>query len=315
MHNFALIGAAGYVAPRHMRAIKETGNKLLIAMDPNDSVGILDSHFPDAWFYTEFERFDRGVDKLRRQGTPIEYVSICSPNYLHDAHTRFALRNGAHVICEKPVVLNTWNLDALMETEQEGDAKAYTILQLRHHPTIEALRERVQAAPADEIFDIDLTYITSRGKWYFASWKGDMSKSGGIVTNIGVHFFDMLIWVFGGPTRSDVHIHNDSTAAGYLELERARIRWFMSVDAQRLPESARAAGKPTYRSITIGEEELEFSEGFTDLHTRSYQEIMAGRGFSLADARPSIDTVSEIRRMTPLGLQGEYHPFAKDAEA
>ncbi|WP_366656148.1 Gfo/Idh/MocA family oxidoreductase [Fodinicurvata sp. EGI_FJ10296] len=308
--NFALIGAAGFVAPRHMKAIKETGNSLLAALDPNDSVGVIDSHFPDADFFTEFERFDRHVDKLRRDGQKIDYVSICSPNYLHDAHVRFALRSQAHAICEKPLVLTPWNIDGLQEIEQEQGKKIYNILQLRLHPAIQKLREQVAAAP-DKVFDVDLTYLTSRGHWYFVSWKGDGHKSGGIATNIGVHFFDMLGWVFGDLQKSTVHIHDDDVAAGYLEYKKARVRWFLSINADYLPEDCKSAGKRTFRSITIGDQELEFSEGFTDLHTVSYQDILNGGGFGLSDARQCIQTVYDIRQQTPVGLKGDYHPFCK----
>lgn len=309
MKRFALIGAAGFIAPRHMKAIKETGNVLVAALDPNDSVGIIDSHFPDADFFTEFERFDRHIDKLRRKGTPLDYTAICSPNYLHDAHIRFALRNHAHAICEKPLVLNPWNIDALAEIEKESGRKLYNILQLRLHPAIQELRRKIAAAPKDKVFDVDLTYLTSRGHWYHTSWKGDVNKSGGIATNIGVHFFDMLAWVFGQRKASVVHLHEAKTAAGYLEYERARVRWFLSIDANNLPAEAVAAGKRTYRSIMIENEELEFSEGFTDLHTVSYQDILNGGGFGLDDARSSIEAVFDIRNETPRGLVGDYHPF------
>lgn len=309
MKRFALIGAAGFIAPRHMKAIKDTGNVLVAALDPNDSVGIIDSHFPDADFFIEFERFDRHIDKLRRKGTPLDYVAICSPNYLHDAHIRFALRNHAHAICEKPLVLNPWNIDALAEIEKESGNKLYNILQLRLHPAIQELRRKIAAAPKDKIFDVDLTYLTSRGHWYHTSWKGDVNKSGGIATNIGVHFFDMLAWVFGQRKASVVHLHEPKTAAGYLEYERARVRWFLSIDAANLPAEAVAAGKRTYRSIMIENEELEFSEGFTDLHTVSYQDILGGGGFGLDDARASIEAVFDIRNETPRGLVGDYHPF------
>lgn len=309
MKRFALIGAAGFIAPRHMKAIKDTGNVLVAALDPNDSVGVIDSHFPDADFFIEFERFDRHIDKLRRKGTPLDYVAICSPNYLHDAHIRFALRNHAHAICEKPLVLNPWNIDALAEIEKESGRKLYNILQLRLHPAIQELRRKIAAAPKDKIFDVDLTYLTSRGHWYHTSWKGDVNKSGGIATNIGVHFFDMLAWVFGQRKASTVHLHEPKTAAGYLEYERARVRWFLSIDANNLPAEAVAAGKRTYRSIMIENEELEFSEGFTDLHTVSYQDILNGGGFGLDDARCSIEAVFDIRNETPRGLVGDYHPF------
>lgn len=313
MQNFALIGAAGYIAPRHMQAIKVTGNNLVAAYDPNDSVGIIDSHFPDAHFFTEFERFDRHVDKLRRlnHGNRIDFVSICSPNYLHDAHMRFALRAGADAICEKPLVLNPWNIDGLQEIERDTGRRVNTILQLRVHPAIMALREKVQAGLKDRKYEVDLTYITSRGRWYLQSWKGDINKSGGIATNIGVHFFDMLHYIFGGLQQNVVHLSTETKAAGYLEYEHARVRWFLSVDVDDVPQAAREAGQRTYRSITANGEEIEFSGGFTDLHTRSYEEILAGRGFGLEENRTAISTVAAIRVATPATLTGDYHPFLK----
>ena len=308
MANFALIGAAGYVAPRHLKAIAETGNHLSAAYDPNDSVGVLDSYFPEADFFNEFERFDRHVEKLKRMGQPIDYVSICSPNYLHDAHIRFGLRLGANVICEKPLVLNPWNVEALQETERETGKRVSTILQLRLHPAIQALREQVQNT--GEHYDIDLTYITARGNWYYTSWKGDPHKSGGIATNIGIHFFDMLSWVFGPIEQNIVHLHTHDRAAGVLQLARARVRWFLSINADTLPEAARAAGKRTFRAITMNGESVEFSEGFTDLHTLSYREILQGGGFGLTDALESIKIVHDIRNSTPTGLDGDFHPLA-----
>lgn len=310
MKSFALIGAAGYIAPRHMKAIKETGNDLVAAYDPFDSVGIIDSYFPNADFFVEFERFDRHIDKLRRKGTKVDYVSICSPNYLHDSHIRFGLRNNADVICEKPLVLNPWNFDALEEIEKETGKKVYNILQLRLHPSIIALKEKVAKAENKEKYDFDLTYITSRGNWYYTSWKGDVSKSGGIATNIGVHFFDMLSWIFGDVQQNIVHVHTHDTAAGYLEFSKARIRWFLSINEQTIPEGLRKQGKRTYRSMKIENEEIEFSDGFTDLHTQSYKNILEGRGFKLNEARKSIEIVHQIRSMQPAGLTGEYHPFA-----
>ncbi|MCW0234961.1 MAG: Gfo/Idh/MocA family oxidoreductase [Ferrovibrio sp.] len=310
MKKFALIGAAGYIAPRHMKAIKETGNDLAAAFDPNDSVGILDSYFPEADFFTEFERFDRHIDKMRRRANGVDYISICSPNYLHDAHIRFALRNRANAICEKPLVLNPWNIDGLSEIEQETGAKIYNVLQLRLHPVIRQLRERIAKAPAAKRFDVDLTYITSRGHWYGSSWKGNIQKSGGIATNIGVHFFDMLQWVFGECQENTVHVHRDDCAAGYLTYRQARVRWFLSIDARHLPPDI-AAGKRTHRSIQIDGEELEFSEGFADLHTASYAEILKGNGFGLQEARPSIEAVYAIRQAVPVGLVGEYHPLCR----
>jgi len=309
---FALIGAAGYIAPRHMKAIKETGNQLITALDKYDGVGIIDSFFPEADFFTEPERFDRHLDKLRRKGeNKIDFVSICSPNYLHDAHIRLALRNEAHAICEKPLVLNPWNVDALREIEKETGKHIFTILQLRLHPAIIALKHRIEAGPSDKIYDIDLSYITSRGRWYFISWKGDSAKSGGIATNIGVHFFDMLSWIFGDVEQNVVHLMEPDKAAGYLQLKKARIRWFLSIDENTLPKVVRESGKRTFRSLTIEGEDFEFSEGFTDLHTRSYEDILAGGGFGLEDARQSINTVFNIRNTQPAGLKGDYHPYLK----
>jgi UDP-N-acetyl-2-amino-2-deoxyglucuronate dehydrogenase len=311
MKNFALIGAAGYIAPRHMKAIKDTHNNLLAAFDKFDSVGVIDSHFPHADFFTEFERFDRHVEKLKRSEDKIGFVSICSPNYLHDSHIRFGLRVGADVICEKPLVLNPWNIDALQEVEKEHGKNVYNILQLRLHPSIIALKKKVQEGPADKIYDIDLAYITSRGHWYYTSWKGDVSKSGGIATNIGVHFYDMLTWVFGDVRQNVVNIHTHDRAAGYLELEKARVRWFLSINPETLPEEVKAKGGRTFRSLTMEGQEIEFSEGFTELHTHSYQDILEGNGFGLEEARKSIEIVHDIRHMEPVGLQGEYHPLVK----
>ena len=313
MKNFALIGAAGYIAPRHMEAITATDNQLVAALDPNDSVGVIDSYFPEADFFTEFERFDRHIDKLRRANHDkrVHYVSICSPNYLHDSHMRFALRNGADAICEKPLVLNPWNIDGLLEIEKDSGGKINTILQLRVHPAIVALREKVQSEKRVNKHDVDLTYITSRGNWYLQSWKGDTKKSGGIATNIGVHFFDMLHFIFGALQDNMVHYSSDTKAAGYLEYENARVRWFLSVDMEDVPSAQLAAGQRTYRSITVDGEEIEFSGGFTDLHRRSYEEILAGRGFGLDDNRIAIETVSAIRTAKPVGRQGDYHPFLK----
>ena len=313
MKNFALIGAAGYIAPRHMKAIKETGNQLVAALDKNDSVGIIDSHFPDAAFFTEFERFDRHIDKLRRAGDAkrIDYVSICSPNYLHDSHMRFALRSGADAICEKPLVLNPWNIDGLLDIEHDTGHKVNTILQLRLHPSIVALREKVQKEHKATKYDVDLTYITSRGHWYLQSWKGDANKSGGIATNIGVHFFDMLHYIFGGLQTNTVHAYEDTHAAGYLEYEKARVRWYLSVDYKDVPQAQRDAEQRTYRSITVDGEEIEFSGGFTDLHTRAYEGILAGQGFGLEENRTAIETVSAIRHAELAPLTGDYHPFLK----
>lgn len=313
MKNFALVGAAGYIAPRHMQAIKATGNELVAALDINDSVGVIDSHFPKAEFFTEFERFDRHIDKMRRANDSrrVDYVSVCSPNYLHDSHMRFALRSGADAICEKPLVLNPWNIDGLLDIERDTGHKINTILQLRVHPAIVELRRRVGADKNDSKHEVDLTYITSRGHWYLQSWKGDLKKSGGIATNIGVHFFDMLHFIFGALQSNIVHVLSDTRAAGYLEYEHARVRWFLSVDFNDVPSLQRAAGQRTYRSITVDGEELEFSEGFTDLHTRSYEEILAGRGFGLEDNRTAIMTVSAIRNSLITPLVGDFHPLLK----
>jgi UDP-N-acetyl-2-amino-2-deoxyglucuronate dehydrogenase len=315
MRNFALIGVGGFIAPRHLKAIKDTGNELVAALDPSDSVGIIDNYFPEADFFTEFERFDRHVDKLRRAdaGRRIDYVSICSPNYLHDSHIRFALRSGAHALCEKPIVLNARNIDGLLEVERESGRRIYTVLQLRLHPAIVSLKQRVAAAPRHQRFDVDLTYITSRGHWYFQSWKGDPAKSGGVATNIGVHFYDMLHFVFGEVLENRVHHRDHAKAAGYLEYERARVRWFLSVDAGDLPADSLARGQRTYRSIRLGDEEIEFSDGFGDLHTRIYQDMLAGRGFGLEENRVAIQTVGDIREARPIGLQGDYHPFLRGA--
>ncbi len=295
MKDFALIGAAGFIAPRHLKAIKDTGNNLVAAMDKFDSVGIIDSYFPQADFFTEFERFDRHLDKVRRQGKRVDYVSICSPNYLHDAHIRFALRHQADAICEKPLVLNPWNVDALAEIEKETGKRVYTILQLRLHPTIIKLREEVLASDPNKIFDVNLTYITSRGKWYHHSWKGEESKSGGIATNIGIHFFDMLLWIFGSIEEVKVEQYEEDHASGFLQLKRARVRWSLSINEEHLPEAIKAQGKRTFRSLQMDGSEIEFSDGFTDLHTTSYQEILKGNGFGLHEARPSIELAHQIR--------------------
>jgi UDP-N-acetyl-2-amino-2-deoxyglucuronate dehydrogenase len=312
MKKFALIGAGGYIAPRHMKAIKETGNVLIAALDPNDSVGIIDSYFPNADFFTEFERFDRHLEKLRRENNQrIDYISICSPNYLHDAHIRFALRIGADAICEKPVVLNPWNVDALGEIARETDKKVNVILQLRLHPAIAELKKRVDQSPKDKKYDIDLAYITARGHWYMISWKGDISKSGGVATNIGIHFFDVLQWIFGEVKSNTVHLSQPQRAAGFLELERARVRWFLSIKHDDLPYQP-VPGKPAaYRSMTIDDEEIDFSCGLTDLHTKSYEEILNSRGFDLSQTKPSVEIVSAIRNAEPIGLKGDYHPLMK----
>lgn len=314
MKNFALIGAAGYIAPRHLKAIKDTGNNLIAALDSFDSVGIMDSYFPGADFFVEFERFDRHLEKLKRdRNINLDYVSICTPNYLHDAHIRLALRREADAICEKPIVLNPWNIDALIDIEKTTGRRVFNILQLRLHPSIIALKDRVQKESKDkkEKYDIDLTYLTSRGHWYYTSWKGDVSKSGGIASNIGVHFFDMLSWIFGNVTENKVHLHTHDRAAGYLEFEKARVRWFLSIDYDCIPENIKAAGQRTYRSIKIDGEEIEFSGGFTELHTKSYEAIINGEGYGLSDARQSIEIVHDIRNAESSPLVGEYHELVK----
>lgn len=311
MKRFAITGAAGYVAPRHLQAIHDTGNTLVAALDRSDSVGILDRFFPEANFFTEFERFDRHIEKLRRmgEGNRIDYVSICSPNYLHDAHIRFALRVGADAICEKPLVLNPWNIDALKEMERETGRRVWTVLQLRLHPVLIELKKQIAKARDGKKHEIDLTYITSRGRWYGVSWKGDIEKSGGIATNIGVHFFDLLLWVFGPLVRLEVHLSTPEKAAGFMELANARVRWFLSLDAKDLPAGSLEAKKRTHRSLTVDGKETEFSDGFTDLHTAVYRETLAGRGFGLDDSRPSIQVVHDIRHAIPKPPQnGEDHP-------
>jgi UDP-N-acetyl-2-amino-2-deoxyglucuronate dehydrogenase len=295
MKNFALVGAGGYIAPRHMRAIKDTGNNLIAALDKHDSVGILDSYFPEADFFTEFERFDRHIEKLKRQGIKTDYVSVCSPNYLHDAHIRFGLRVGADVICEKPVVLNPWNIDALMEIEKETGRQIFTILQLRLHPSIIALKNKIATAEPGKKYKIKLDYITSRGHWYNTSWKGDIEKSGGIATNIGVHFFDMLMWIFGDVTENNVKAHTRQSASGHLELKKASVEWSLSIDANTLPAEIKAAGKRTFRTLDIDGESFEFSDGFTELHTQSYAEILSGKGFPISETRKAIELVHQIR--------------------
>lgn len=313
--NFALIGASGYIAPRHMRAIKDTGNVLTASLDKNDSVGIIDTYFPDSNFFTEFERFDRHIEKLRREnGQKIDYVSICSPNYLHDAHVRFALRIDADAICEKPLVLNPWNVDALAEIAEETGRNVYAILQLRLHPTIEELKMRVKECPKDKKYDIDLAYIAPRGRWYLVSWKGDLAKSGGVATNIGVHFFDMLQWIFGEVKYSIVNVSEHNKAAGLLELKKARVRWFLSLDKDDLPTKQKETSPKSYRSITIDGQEIEFSDGFEALHTKSYQNILDGHGFTMKDALAAIEIVSTIRHAQPIGLKGDYHPLLKHSK-
>lgn len=309
MKKFALIGAGGYIAPRHLKAIKETGNELVAAMDINDSVGIMDSHFPDAEFFTEFEEFEAFVEDQKMKGNKLDYISICSPNYLHSPHMKYALKNGIDVICEKPLVLNSKDLDILAEYEKKYGAKVNSILQLRLHPSIIALRNKVQSAPYDKIFDVDLTYLTSRGKWYLKSWKGFDQKSGGVATNIGVHFYDMLHFIFGKVVKNEVHYRDEQTASGYLEYERARVRWFLSIDAKNLPENAIQGEKLTYRSITIEGEELEFSGGFTDLHTQNYQQVLAGNGYGIEENRAAIETVEVIRIAPVVDNPANPHPL------
>ena len=310
MANFALIGAAGYIAPRHMEAIRATGNDLIAAVDPHDSVGILDSYFPDCSFFTEIERFDRHLEKLRRSGDEarVHYLSVCSPNYLHDAHVRLALRVKAHAICEKPLAANPWGLDGLEEIEAETGCRVYTVLQLRVHPALVALRERLrsESGPRREVV---LSYITRRGRWYQYSWKGDTGKSGGVVLNIGVHFFDLLMWLFGPAEASEVHELGQTRAAGALELERARVRWFLSVDGRDLPQECVATGQRAFRSITIDGQELEFSNVFRDLHTAVYEDILAGRGYGIADARPAIELTYGIRTGAVVSPSLGAHPF------
>lgn len=311
MSNFALIGVGGYIAPRHLRAIKDTENNLVAAYDKFDSVGIMDSYFPESAFFTENEQFDRFCSKVKGTAKNIDWVSICTPNHTHDAFIRYGLRLGANVICEKPVVLNPYNIDALMKIEQETGSKAYNILQLRLHDSIIALKKKIEEGPKDKIYDVDLTYITSRGNWYYASWKGEERKSGGVATNIGVHFYDMLTWIFGDVQKNIVHVKSHDRVSGYLELKRARIRYFLSINADHLPANAVEGEKRTYRTIMIDGDEFEFSEGFTELHTKSYKHILSGEGFRISEARKCIEIVTDIRNAKPIGLKGDYHPLAK----
>ena len=311
MKNFSIMGVGGYIAPRHLKAIKDTGNNLVSAFDLSDSVGILDSYFPNVSFFTEFELFDRHNTRLLENGTNIDFLSVCSPNYLHDSHTRYGLRMGADVICEKPMVLNPWNIDALEKVEQNTGHKAYTILQLRLHDSIVALKKKIEEGPKDKIYDVDLTYITARGDWYYTSWKGNINKSGGIATNIGIHFYDMLSWIFGPVTKNVVHVMTHDRVAGYLEMKQARVRYFLSINADTLPPNAVQGEKRTYRTIMIDGSEFEFSVGFNELHTKSYEKILAGEGFRISEARNCIDIVYQIRNATPIGLVGDYHPLAK----
>ncbi|MCR4318148.1 MAG: Gfo/Idh/MocA family oxidoreductase [Planctomycetes bacterium] len=310
--NFAITGVAGYIAPRHLKAIKDTGNDLVCALDPHDSVGVIDSHFPDASYFREFERFDRYVSKLayEKAGMQIDYVTICSPNYLHDSHIRFALRVGAHAICEKPLVLNPWNCESLIDDEKRFDRRIYTVLQLRVHPRVIELREKILAAPKDKKWDVELTYITPRGKWYHFSWKGNASESGGLATNIGIHFFDLLVWLFGPVKSSELHHADDVRCSGVLELERARCPWFLSISRDDL-ETLKKQDGATLRCLTIEDETIDFSTGFADLHTKVYEDVLSGKGYGVKDAQPSIQIVHDLRHLTPGGLCSESHPAAK----
>ena len=314
MKNFALTGVAGYIAPRHLKAIQDTGSRIVAALDKHDSVGILDSYFPDCEFFTEYERFDRHLEKLRREneGREVHFVSICAPNYLHDAHIRTALRVGADALCEKPLVLNPWNIEALQELEADTGQRVWTILQLRVHPALIVLREKIQQERRQDKYELQLTYLTSRGQWYLRSWKGDEEKSGGLATNIGVHFFDILTWLFGEVQRNEVHVSTPTTCAGYLELEKARVPWFLSIDINHIPSEIRSKGQRTYRSITLDGEEIEFSGGFTDLHTLVYQKTLAGEGFGLEEAKTAIQIVHNIRNTEPTGIHYNSHPILKE---
>jgi len=312
MANFALVGAAGFVAPRHMKAIRDTGNQLVAAVDPHDSVGVLDSHFPAARFFTEIERFDRHLEKLRREGedSRVDYVTVCSPNYLHDAHVRLAMRVGAHAICEKPLVINPWNLDQLKAVEDDHGKRVYTVLQLRLHEQLKELKAKIDAEPAGKKHQVDLAYITRRGQWYNTSWKGDLERSGGVAMNIGIHFFDMLMWLYGKPESTAMHLRDPRRMAGSLELEHASVRWFLSIDADDLPDDVKANGGHAFRSITADGEEIEMSAGFTDLHTRVYEDVLAGGGFSIDDARPAVELVYDIRQQDLADVAGDRaHPM------
>lgn len=311
MKNFGLIGVGGYIAPRHLKAIKDTNNNLIVALDKSDSVGIMDSYFPNCSFYTEFERFDRFVEKIKHTENKLDYVSVCTPNYLHDSHIRFGLRAGADVICEKPLVLNPWNIDSLSQMEKETGKKVNNILQLRLHQAIIDWKKQIEEGPKDKVYDVDLTYITSRGTWYYTSWKGFTEKSGGVATNIGIHFYDMLSWIFGPVQENIVHISQHDRVGGFLRFEKARVRYFLSINADTLPQEAIAQGKRTYRKIEMEGTEIEFSEGFKELHTESYKKILEGKGFGLEDARQCIEIVHDIRNANPIGLVGDYHPLCK----
>jgi UDP-N-acetyl-2-amino-2-deoxyglucuronate dehydrogenase len=313
MKNFAMTGVAGYVAPRHLKAIHDTGNRLVAAVDPHDSVGILDRWFADVAYFTEFERFDRHLELLRRRnaGDRVEWLTVCAPNHLHDAHVRLALRVGANALCEKPLVLNPWNLDALAELEAESSHRVFTVLQLRVHPALISLKQRLDGEPGSRRHDVRLTYITGRGPWYRYSWKGDPQRSGGVATNIGIHFFDLLMWLFGPVASQEVHLASGSRAAGHIELDRANITWFLSIEASDLPVTPKPGDPATYRSVTVDGEEVEFSGGFSDLHTRVYEETLAGRGFGIEDARPSVDLVHAIRHTEPVRPSGPHHPLVE----
>ena len=311
MKRFALIGAAGYIAERHMKAIKETGNMLVCASDKFDVMGRIDSYFPEAEFFLEHENLDKYMDDLKMQGTPIDYVSICTPNYMHPSHIRFALRNGADAICEKPMVIFPEDMHIIQDIEKETGKRVFTVLQLRHHPAILAMKQKI-AQSEKKVFDVDLSYITTRGKWYLKSWKGDVSKSGGVATNIGIHLFDMLTWIFGPVQKNVVHIYQENKAAGFLQLEKARVRWFLSLDQNDLPQAVQQNNQRTFRSITIENHEIEFSGGFTDLHTTTYQHILNGKGYGINDAKESIVLTDEIRNTNPVGLKGDFHPYLKN---
>ncbi len=313
MANFAITGVAGYISPRHLKAISATGNKIIAAMDPHDAVGILDTYAPEARFFPEPERFDRHVEKLRRKGEKdrVHWFTICSPNYLHDAHIRMAFRVGANAICEKPLVLNPWNLDALAELEEETGQRVFSVLQLRLHPAIIALKERIDKELSKGKYEINLTYITPRGPWYLSSWKGNLERSGGLTTNIGIHFFDMLIWIFGPVEGMELHLSEPTRTSGYLELERAKVKWFLSIDRRDSPNFTGADSLCTHRSIIINGEELDFTSGFTDLHTALYEKTLAGEGFGIEDSRPSIRLIHDIRTAKTIGITGNSHEYVR----